>query len=61
VDYETVVNLISGTRAKSGLSIKAKLDTREHEKGVEFTDEQMVSINIKRHRTHPDWNYTITS
>jgi hypothetical protein len=61
VDYETVVNLISGTRTKSGLRIKAKLDTREYEKGVEFTDEQMASINIKRHRTHPDWNYTITS
>jgi len=61
VDYETVVNLISGTRTKSGLRIKAKLDTREYEKGVEFTDEQMASINIRRHRTHPDWNYTITS
>ena len=61
VDYETVVNLIGGTRTRSGLRIKAKLDTKEYEKGVEFTDEQMASINIKRHRTHPDWNYTIAS
>jgi hypothetical protein len=59
VDYETVVNLIGGTRTKSGLRIKAKLDTKEYEKGVAFTDEQMASINMKRHRTHPDWNYTI--
>ena len=61
VDYETVVNLIGGTRTKSGLRITAKLDTKQYEKGVEFTDEQMASINIKRHRTHPDWNYTIGS
>jgi hypothetical protein len=61
VDYETVVNLIGGTRTKSGLRIKAKLDTKEYEKGVAFTDEQMASINIKRHKTHPDWNYTIAS
>ena len=61
VDYETVVNLIGGTRTKSGLRIRAKLDTKEYEKGVAFTDEQMASINIRRHKTHPDWNYTIAS
>lgn len=61
VDYETVVNLIGGTRTKSGLRIKAKLDTREYPKGVKFSDEQMAMININRHKTHPDWNYTISS
>lgn len=61
VDYETVVNLIGGTRTKGGLRIKAKLDTKEYEKGEEFTEEQMATIDIKRHRTHPNWNYTIAS
>jgi len=61
VDYETVVNLIGGTRTKSGLRIKAKLDTKEYQKGVKFTDEQMALININRHKTHPNWNYTISS
>jgi len=61
VDYETVVNLIGGTHTQSGLRIKATLDTKEYEKGVEFTEEQMATINIRRHRTHPDWNYTITA
>jgi hypothetical protein len=61
VDYETVVNLIGGTHTQSGLRIKATLDTREYEKGVEFTEEQMATLNLRRHRTHPDWNYTITA
>lgn len=61
VDYETVVNLIGGTRTKSGLRIKAKLDTKEYKKGVKFTDEQMASINLNRHKTNPNWNYTIAS
>lgn len=60
-DYETVVNLIGGTSTKSGLRIKARLDTKEYEKGEEFTDKQMATIDIKRHRTHPNWNYTIAS
>jgi hypothetical protein len=59
VSYETVVNLISGTRTKNGLRIKAKLDMRQYKTGVEISDEQMTSINIDAHRTHPDWNYTI--
>jgi hypothetical protein len=58
VSYQTVVNLIGGTRNKR-LRIKATLDTKEYEKGVEFTKEEMQSINIKRHDIHPDWNYTI--
>jgi hypothetical protein len=59
VSYQTVVNLIGGTRTKRGLRIKAKLDTREYEQGIQFTDDQMDSINIRRHRSHPHWNYTI--
>jgi hypothetical protein len=59
VSYQTVVNLIGATRTKPGLRIRAKLDTAEYEKGIEFTDAQMDAINIKRHTTHPEWNYTI--
>jgi hypothetical protein len=59
VSYQTVVNLIGGTGNRRGLRIKATLDTNEHEKGVEFSRDQMESINIRRHKTDPDWNYTI--
>jgi hypothetical protein len=61
VSYQTVVNLIGGTRTSGGLRITAKLDTKEYEKGMEITDEQMDSINLERHTIHPDWNYTIRS
>lgn len=37
--YETVVNLIGATRAKTGLRIKAALDTRQYEAGVKISDE----------------------
>ncbi len=61
VSYQTVVNLIGGTRTTSGLRIKARLDTKEYEKGIKITEEQMSSINIEPHKTHPVWNYTIAS
>ncbi len=59
VSYETVVNLIASTRNASGLRIKAVLDEREYETGVKISDEEMARLNLTRHRTYPDWNYTI--
>lgn len=61
VSYETVVNLIGSTRTRAGLRVKATLDTGVYEKGVEITDDQMQSINLRPHETHPQWNYTINS
>jgi Rhodopirellula transposase DDE domain len=59
LSYETVVNLIGGTTTKSGLRVKALLDTREYEPGQKITDEQMRKLRLKAHRFHGDWNYTL--
>ena len=60
VSYETVINLIGATRTTTGLRVKAKLDTRFYEAGVKITDEEMEQINLRAHRTNPEWNYTIS-
>ncbi|SRR5712692_2938423 len=57
--YETVVNLIGATKTKSGLRVKAVLDTNEYETGVKVTKSQMEELRVRRHKTHPDWNYTL--
>jgi hypothetical protein len=59
-NYETVVNLIGATRTKAGLKVKAVLDTNEYETGVEISKAQMQGLRIRRHKTHPDWNYTLS-
>lgn len=60
VSYETVVNLIGATRTKTGLRIKAALDTREYVAGVKISDEEMERINLRSHSINPFWNYTIS-
>lgn len=60
VSYETVINLIGATRTATGLRVKAKLDTRFYEAGVKITDEEMKQLNLRTHRTNPEWNYTIS-
>jgi hypothetical protein len=59
ISYETVVNLIGATKTKSGLQVKAVLDTNTYETGVKVTKSQMEDLRVRPHKTHPDWNYTI--
>ena len=60
VSYETVVNLIGGTTTKTGLKVKAILDTNYYETGVEVTSSAMEEIQLRPHKKFPHWNYTIS-
>ena len=61
VNFETVVNLIGGTRTRSGLRVKAVLDTNRYETGVGIPNDETDKIRLKRHKIHPNWNYTLLS
>jgi hypothetical protein len=57
--YETVVKLIGSTTTRQGLRIKARLDAKAYATNVQISDEQMQSVHLEPHKTHPQWNYTI--
>lgn len=59
INFETVVNLIGGTRTRTGLKVKAVLDTNDYETGVAVSKEDIDQIRLKRHKLHPEWNYTV--
>ncbi len=59
LSFEAVVNLIGGTTTKSGLRVKAVLDTSEYAPGEKITDEKMQALRLKPHAFHGDWNYMI--
>jgi hypothetical protein len=58
--YESIINLIGTTRTRTGLKVKAVLDTNNYETGIKITDEEMQRLCIRRHKIHPQWNYTLT-
>ena len=60
INFETVVNLIGGTSTRAGLKVKAILDTNLYETGVELSKKDMDQLRLTRHKTHPDWNYTLS-
>ena len=59
VSYEAVVNLIGKTTTKSGLRVKAVLDTNTYETGRKVADREMKALRLKPHTFHGDWNYTL--
>ena len=59
LNFETVINLIGGTHTRSGLKVKAVLDTNQYETGVATPDEEIDKLRLTRHKVHPNWNYTV--
>ena len=59
LNFETVINLIGGTHTQSGLKVKAVLDIDRYETGIATPAEEIDKLRLKRHRTHPHWNYTL--
>ncbi len=56
---EAIVDLIASTTTKTGLVVKAALDTNVYKTGIKVSDEQMASLRLRRSQFHGEWNYTI--
>lgn len=57
--FETVLNYIRTTRTTTGLRVRALLLPKHYEKSVKVSDEEMQSIQLRRSRVLPCWNYMI--
>ena len=57
--YEVIVNLIASTTTKTGLIVRAALDPRCYETGIEVSDEELARLKITPAKFHGEWNYTI--
>lgn len=60
VSYQTIVQLISATTTKTGLTVDCELDTKAYPSGVVVTDEEMAALQITRDPFHGEWNYTLS-
>jgi len=60
VSYRVIVELISATTTKTGLTVRCELDTGQYPNGIVVLDAEMAAINIKPAEFHGEWNYTIS-
>ena len=59
ISRAVIVNLIGNTTTEEGLTIDAEFDTNSYPRGIKVSDEEMTRINLREHKFHGDWNYTI--
>lgn len=59
VSHQAIVNLIAATTTRTGLRVKAALDTRRYQTAVQVPDDVFARLRITPHEFHGDWNYTI--
>jgi hypothetical protein len=60
VSQKVIVNLIANTTTRTGLIVKAALDTNRYPTKTKITDEQLERLRLKRHEFHGEWNYTLS-
>ena len=59
ISHAVIVNLIARTKTRSGLKVRAELDTADYPKGLTVSDADLSAINIERNEFPGDWNYCI--
>jgi len=59
VSRQAIVELISSTTTRQGLTVRAALDTNHYETGIKVSDAELARVKLTRHDFRGDWNYTI--
>jgi hypothetical protein len=57
--YEVIVNLIASTTTKTGLVVRAAIDSNDYDTGIAVSDDELTRLRITRAKFHGEWNYTI--
>jgi hypothetical protein len=57
--YETIVQLIGGTRTSKGLSVTAELDSQLYPVGIAASNETLNHLSLERAAFRGEWNYTL--
>ncbi len=55
--HEVVVDLISATTTKSGLTVRAERDENSYPTGTKVTDDELAAVPREAHSFHGEWNY----
>lgn len=59
INFETVLKYIKTTKTKTGLAVDAISIDKKYQKGIRATNEEMKSLNLKKHEINETWNYTL--
>jgi len=59
VSHAVIVKLIAATRTRTGLKVKARLDTNYYREGIKVSKADLDDVKLRPDSFHGDWNYKI--
>ena len=59
ISHAVIVNLIAATTTKTGLRVRARLDTHRYPSGLKVSRAALAAVRLRPEAFHGDWNYTI--
>ena len=59
VSHQVIVDLIAATSTKTGLKVRAQIDSNLYLSGLKVSDKQVAALHIERDAFHGEWNYKI--
>jgi len=60
VSHQAIVSLIAATTTRTGLVVKATLDTNRYETRLKVSDAELARLKITPEPFHGDWNYVVS-
>ena len=58
--HEVIVNLIGSTTTRTGLTVRAELDSNHYPTGIKVSDQELQNVNLTPAVFHGEWNYSIS-
>jgi hypothetical protein len=60
VSHQAIVNLIASTTTRTGLIVKAALDTQQYDTQIKVPDAELDRLRLTPLPFHGEWNYTLS-
>jgi len=59
ISHAVIIHLLEATKTRTGLTVRAALDSGLYPKGIKVTNAQMAALAIHPEAYHGEWNYTL--
>ena len=57
--YAKMLHFLNATTTEPGLVVRAVLTETKYQTKIKISNQQMAALNVTKHETLPQWNYTI--
>lgn len=59
ISHEVIISLIANTTTRTGLKIRAELDSDSYPTGIKISNKELADLALEKDDFHGEWNYVL--